>query len=177
MPVKSHNTVPAIKDRIINFPLTLGTIPTGAAATLFMDLWYDYEIKSMAALVRVVTLAAPVAFTLGYGSYTDPHGIVQPAVVNQFLPAANTLDANGQAFSTAVLPVGSLHVFKLLPDPNGLGLNILRAGSPLVIAGPTVVNTGQITLNVVLRPKDLDRGDSSKRPWGASDEAYASYFK
>jgi hypothetical protein len=72
-----------------------------------------------------------------------------------------------------------MNLFKVQPDPLGQGLNILRAGAPLIVAPPATpgVNSGTVTLIVALRPKDKDRNDASKRPGGAADEGYGSYYK
>jgi hypothetical protein len=158
----------------------LAPFAAGAPVTLFFNPWYDYEIKSIVALVRTATGAVATTgspFTLGYGDYTDPYGTIQPANPTAFLTAANCLDHNGVAFGSVAMIVGTLSVIPVQSDPTGSGLNILRAGSPLIVGPPTVTNTGQILLNVVVRPKDLDRGDASKRPWGASDAAFANYYK
>jgi hypothetical protein len=175
--IKAHNVIPALKDSVISFPMALGTIPTGQNAVMFFNPFYDYQIVAMAALVTTTTQAAAVAFKIGTGAYTDENGVVQAAIPEQFLPAANALDINGQPFSTQVLPAGTLQFFPIQPDPQGLGLNILRAGQTLVVSGPTVTNSGNIILSIALRPKDKDRNDFSKRPGGAADAAYATYYK
>jgi hypothetical protein len=180
MPVRARSSVPSIKDRSVFLSFVLAPFPAGAVSALFINPWYDYEIKSIAALVRVATGAVAGTgspFTLGYGDYTDSYGTIHPANPTAFLTAANCLDHNGALFGSVALPLGVLNVIPVQHDPTGLGLNILRAGSPLIVGAPTVTNTGQVLLNVVVRPKDLDRGDASKRPWGASDAAYANYYK
>jgi hypothetical protein len=141
-----------------------------------MNPWYDFEIKSITALVRVVTQAAAAPFQLGYGDYTDQHGVIHAANLSFFLSTANCLDMTGASFSTGILPVGSLIVLPI-PADNGQGSTVLPAGAPLVITGGSATNSGQVLVTVILRPKDWDRGDSSKRPWGASDHAYATYYK
>jgi len=175
--IRARNVIPALKDRIVNFPFPLGVNLTGEKAVMFLNPFYDYQIVGMGALVDVATVATPAPFTLGYGAYTDIHGVLQQANLTQFLTAANCLDVNGQPFSTQILPVGTLSYFTVQPDPLGQGLNILRAGSPLVIGTAAATNAGTVTVFVALRPKDKDRGDASKRPGGASDEGYASYYK
>jgi hypothetical protein len=176
--IKARNVIPAIKDKIINFPMGLGgVVPTGEKAILFMNPFYDYQIIAMGALVQVATQAVAAPFTLGYGAYTDIHGVLQPAVTNQFLTTANCLDVNGQSFSTAILPVGTMNFFKIQADTLGQGLNILRAGAPLKVSSASVSNSGTVTIFVALRPRDKDRNDFSKRPGGASDEAYGSYYR
>lgn len=174
--IRSRNVIPALKDRVVNFPMKLSAIPTGEAAVLFLNPFYDYQIVAMGALIDVVTTAAPSPFTLGYGAYSL-HGVIQPAVNNQFLQTGTCLDVNGQPFSTAILPAGTLNMFAVQPDNLGQGLNILRAGAPLIVAGTSTGNTGTVTLFVALRPKDKDRNDFSKRPGGSAQEGYASYFK
>lgn len=174
--IRSRNVIPALKDQVVNFPVGLGAIPTGEKAVLFMNPFYDYQIVGMGALVDVVTQAAAAPFTLGYGAYTL-NGVIQPAAPTQFLTAANCLDVNGQSFSTAILQPGTLNFFQIQPDSLGQGLNILRAGAPLTVAGGTVSNSGKVTIFVALRPKDKDRNDFSKRPGGAADEGYGTYFK
>jgi hypothetical protein len=175
--IKAHNVIPALKDRVVDFPMGLGAIPTGEKAVLFMNPFYDYQLVGMGALVDVVTLALAAPFALGTGPYTNSSGVIQAAVPTQFLTAANCLDIHGQPFSTQILQPGTMQFFTVQPDPTGQGLNILRAGCPLVVSGALAANTGTITLFAVLRPKDKDRGDASKRPGGASDEAYATYYK
>lgn len=174
--IRSRNVVPAIKDRVVNFPLGLAAIPTGEKAVLFLNPFYDFQVVGMGALVDVVTTAVASVFTLGYGAYTL-HGVLQPAVLNQYLTAANCLDVNGQPFSTAILQPGTLNLFTVQPDPLGQGLNILRAGAPLVVGGTSTANTGTVTLFVALRPKDKDHNDFSKTPGGSAYEGYGSYYK
>jgi hypothetical protein len=182
MPVRARSTTPAIKDKVANLGFLLSTLSAtpGAAGTLFMNPWYDYEIKSISALVRIaVPATTTAAFTVGYGAYTNQHGVLMPAVTNAFLAAAQCLDPNGiAAFGNgpAILQPGTL-VFFPIPADNGMGNTVLPAGAPLVVAGAPSTSTGQIVLTVILRPKDWDRGDSSKRPWGASDHAFATYYK
>jgi hypothetical protein len=174
--IRSRNVIPALKDRIVNFPMKLNAIPTGENAILYLNPFYDYQIVAMGALVDVVTTAAPSVFTLGYGAYTKG-GVVQAAVNNQFLTTANCLDKNGQPFSTAVLPAGTINFFTVQPDPLGQGLNILRAGAPLIVAGTSSGNTGTLTVFVALRPKDKDHNDFSKTPGGSAYAGYGTYYK
>jgi hypothetical protein len=174
--IRSRNVIPALKDRVVNFPMKLSAIPTGEAAVLFLNPFYDYQVVAMGALVDVVTTAVASPFTLGYGAYTL-HGVIQPAVPNQFLTTANCLDVTGQPFSTAILQPGTLNVFTIQPDTLGQGLNILRAGAPLIVGGTSTANTGTITLFVALRPKDKDHNDFSKTPGGSAYEGYSSYYK
>jgi hypothetical protein len=174
--VRSRNVIPALKDRIVNFPMGLGAIPTGEKAVLFLNPFYDYQIVAMGAMVDVVTQAVAAPFTLGYGAYTL-HGVVQPAVPNQFLSATNCLDINGQPFSTQIMQPGTMSLIKIQPDPLGQGLNILRAGAPLIVAGAVAANSGTVTLFVALRPKDKDHNDFSKTPGGSAYEGYGSYYK
>lgn len=174
--IRSRNVIPALKDRIVNFPMVLSTIPTGASAVLYLNPFYDYQIVAMGALVDVITQAVAAPFNLGYGAYTKA-GVIQPAVPTQFLAAANCLDVNGQPFSTAILPVGTLNLFKIQPDPLGQGLNILRAGAPLTVSGAVAVNSGAVTIFVALRPKDKDHNDFSKTPGGSAYEGYGTYYK
>jgi hypothetical protein len=179
MPVRSRNAVPALKDRVISFPMGLGgTIPTNEKSVLFMNPSYDYQIISMGALVMVATAATASQFTLGYGAY-PLHGVIQAANPTAFLPAANCLDVNGQPFSTAILPVGTWNAFLIQPDPLGQGLNILRAGAPLTVtvAAGAGANAGTLILSVTLRPKDKDHNDFSKTPGGSAYEGYGSIFK
>jgi hypothetical protein len=157
----------------------LGVVLTGEKAVLHLNPFYDYQVVAMGALVDVTTAAVPATgspFSLGYGAYTL-HGVIQPAVTNQFLTTANCLDVNGQPFSTQSLPAGTLNMFNVQPDPLGQGLNILRAGAPLTVTSAAFTNAGTITLFVALRPKDKDRNDFSKRPGGSAYEGYASYYK
>jgi hypothetical protein len=174
--IRSRNVIPALKDRVVNFPMKLSAIPTGEAAVMFLNPFYDYQIVGMGALVDVVTTAAASPFTLGYGAYTKA-GVIQPAVNNQFLTTANCLDKNGQPFSTQVLPAGTLNLFPVQSDPLGQGLNILRAGAPLIVAGTSTGNTGTLTVFVALRPKDKDHNDFSKTPGGSAYEGYGTYYK
>jgi hypothetical protein len=174
--IRSRNVIPALKDKIVNFPMGLGVALTGEKAVLFLNPFYDYQIVGMGALVDVATVALAAPFSLGYGAYTL-HGVVQPAVTTQFLTTANCLDVNGQPFSTQVLPPGTMNFFTVQPDPLGQGLNILRAGAPLTVTSAAVVNAGTVTLFVALRPKDKDRNDFSKTPGGSAYEGYAAYYK
>lgn len=174
MPLKPNSVVPALKDKVINYNMPLSI---AAPVLLFMDPVYDYDLKAVSALISVVSQGAAAPFTLGFGTYTDHNGNVITTDTDFLLPAANCLDANGQPFSTAILVLGSLHTITLQSDPHGLGLNILPAGAPLVVTGAGASNTGYAYLSIKLRPKQKDRGDSSKRPWGASDAAFATYLR
>jgi hypothetical protein len=174
--IRSRNVIPALKDKIINFPMGLGAIPIGEKAVLFVNPFYDYQIVAMGALVDVVTQAVAAPFTLGYGAYSKA-GVIQPANPTQFMTAVNCVDINGQPFSTQILQPGTMNFMKVQPDPLGQGLNILRAGSPLIVAGAVAANSGTVTVIVALRPKDKDHNDFSKRPGGSADEGYGTYYK
>ncbi len=177
MPVRARNTTPAIKDQVARISYLAATVPTGVGASLFMNPWYDFEIKSITALVRVATTAGAIPFTLGYGAYTNNRGVIVPENLTFFLKATDCIQANGSPLGTTALPAGTLAVMPI-PADNGLGATILPAGAPLVIGGANVAgNAGGLLVTVILRPKDWDRSDSSKRPWGASDDAFANYYK
>ena len=175
--IKPRNVVPSLKDRVTNFGMLLSTIPTGQNSVLFLNPFYDYQIVSMGALVTTITQAVAAPFALGHGPYTDSSGVIQPANLTKFLTAAGCVDINGQPLSTAILPVGTMCFFAMQPDPTGAGLNILPAGAPLVVSGAAVSNSGTVILSVALRPKEKDRNDFTKRPGGAADQAYATYYK
>jgi hypothetical protein len=103
---------------------------------------------------------------LGFVAYTDFNGIIQLADQNVFLDDSNCLDNTGQLFSTGVLPVGTTVEIPLV------GGHILFAGAPLGISGVSTANTGVCMVTITLRPKDLSRGDASKRPGGSADYPY-----
>jgi hypothetical protein len=168
MPVRARSTVPAIKDRSL-----IASAPSATPQNLFFNPWYDYQVVSVVALAQAVIAPGPIPFLLGYSDYTDSNGAAVPANHSAYLSATTCIDSTGAIFGTNGLPLGGMSVILLQLDPQGLGLNIIRAGSALVLTG-----TGaNILINVIVRPKDLDRGDASKRPFGASDEAYATYYK
>jgi hypothetical protein len=177
MPTKPHNCVPSIKDKIITVPLDLSAFPGVSQRVLFLNLFYDFEVKSIAALVTVVTTAVASPFSIGFGTYTDIHGNIIPGVDNFYLTLANCVDVTGQPFSTGILPVGTLCFFPSPVDPNGTGAKNLPMGAPLTVVGANTANTGEVVLNIAVRPKDKDRGDSSKRPSGAADDTWATYYK
>lgn len=176
MAIKARNAVPALKDRFLSKFIDLSAMPAlaGGSALLFMSTEYDMEVVSLSAVVTVVTTAVASPFHIGYAAFTDRYGIPVIADPSHFLTDALCRDANGQSFSTQVLTVGSQH---LLPAPGtigGTGTPILPRGAPLTVIGTNTANTGEILLSVILRPKDKDRGDASKRPGGASDYPYSS---
>jgi hypothetical protein len=177
--IRSRSVIPALKDQVKHMGMGLGSnIPTAEKSVLFLNRFYDYQIVGMSAVVMVATATTASQFTIGYGAYTDIHGVLQPLNATAFLPQANCVDQNGNPFGSVALPPGTLVVFPIQPDPLGQGLNILRAGAPLTVT--TVAGagtTGTIVLSVTLRPKDKDRNDYSKTPGGSAYEGYGTYYK
>ena len=172
--IRSRNVIPALKDKLVRIPMVLGTpLVVGTASVPFCDPWYDYQVVRMAGVVDVVTTAAAVTLKIGTGAYTDVHGTLQPANPTKFL---DTTVTPYPPLPLAAMQPGTITFFPIQLDPLGQGLNILPAGAPLLITGPSG-GGGEITFVMALRPKDKDRNDVSKRPKGAADEGYGTYYK
>ena len=173
--IRSRNVIPALKDKLVRVPMVLSTpLVVGTASVPFCDPWYDYQVVGMAGVVDVATGTTAVILKIGTGPYTDRHGVLQPINPTKFLDTTVTPYPPGTP--PPALAVGTITFFPIQLDPLGQGLNILPAGAPLLITGPSG-GTGEITFVMALRPKDKDRNDISKRPKGAADEGYGTYYK
>lgn len=148
--ITPKNCSEVIKDKVLNVLWDLSAGLT-AYAIPFVDINNDYDIISVAAVVT--TDLSGTATTLNVGEGAGPNGAADADkfVAAQDTPGAATLAGVQVDFALAAVDQ-----------------RVLRAGHPLEITSAGSADTGVALLNVVLRPKQKDRGHVSKRPGGSA---------
>lgn len=152
MAIKPQNTIPVLKDKIVNYHLDLSSATT--AKPVFCDLDADYELVNVDLVVTTTYIAlAAASVSIGHGAYVDSSG----ATVN----ADNTQYVNAVSLGTSQIAAGT-------PVPLTPDLTYVPAGAPLTITQPAATSqTGEVLVVLKLRPKEKAHGNASKRP-GAS---------
>lgn len=152
MAIKPQNTIPVLKDKVVNYHLDLSAATSDKP--IFCDLDADYTLVNVDFVVTTTYIAlAAASVSLGQAAYTDAAGDVVAADTTRYMNAVS-LGTSQRAAGTVV---------SVTPDDVDV-----PAGATLTLTQPAATSqTGEIIVVLKLRPKEKAHGNASKRP-GAS---------
>lgn len=152
MAIKPQNTIPVLKDKVINVFLDLSS--GYDVRPVFLDTENSYTVISASVVVYSLYNAAnPAEISVGHSAYTDRDGLLQGGYVQHYVNNASLGNSELTAGTPVDLPINNTH---------------LPAGASLLVEQiPVVSQVGEVMLCVKLRPVEKANGNASKRP-GAS---------
>lgn len=149
MATKPQNTIPVLKDKIINVFIDLSTELEDRA--FFLDPHSAYKVMDASFTVySLYNALAPASVSVGLGVHYDDAGVPFGGWAQYYVNNVSLGNAEIEAGHRIWLP---------------LDHDILPVGGPLLVSNwATVSQVGTGTLTVRLRPLEKAHGNASKRP-------------
>lgn len=152
MPTKPSNVVNSLRDKIVNVTWDLSASATNQE---FVDFDTDYDVVEVKGVVKhgaaIVGDGSSATLKVGHGA------------------VGSTVSADDDAFVTVTAAPASATAAGVALTFTQTSVKKLPAGAILLITATAngETDTGEVLIQVRLRPHDKARGNSSKRPSAA----------